>query len=68
MSVAADTVAALNAITAGTLIPPTATPFKARLAIKVAHQQIAGGAVNISQQPTLYAAIIARAVLNESNR
>lgn len=64
--VAADTILAIQQLAAGT--PASQVPFKGRIAVRTAHFELAGGAVYISQQPALFAAITNRAIVDESNR
>lgn len=66
MSVAADTILAIQQLAAG--VPAPQVPFKGRLAVRTAHYEIAAGATQINQQPALFAAITTRAIADESNR
>ena len=61
-----NAIAAINQLAAG--VPAPQVNFKGRLAVRQAHQEVAAGAVYINQQPTLFAAICARAVVDQSNR
>lgn len=66
MSIAAQTVADLNRLAAGT--PETMVGFKARIAVRTAKNQLFPGVINLAQQPTPYQTVIAQAIVNESNR
>jgi hypothetical protein len=61
-----NAIAAVNQLLAG--VPAPQVNFKGRIALRQAHQEVAPGATQINQQPTLFAAVGARAIVDLSNR
>lgn len=61
-----NAIAGVNQLLAG--VPSPQVNFKGRLAVKQAKIEIAGGVTQLEAQPTIFAAVCARAILDQSNR